>query len=67
MTIEGLAAEASIHTTYLSGIERGKHSPTWEVVGGVAAALGVLIADLEHLAYEQAGLEGDTPLRPERD
>jgi transcriptional regulator with XRE-family HTH domain len=53
MTIEALAAEADIHWTYLSGIENGRRNPSWDVVGGIAAALGVAIADLERLAGEQ--------------
>lgn len=53
LTIEGLAAKAGIHWTYLSSIENGKSNPSWEVVGSVAAALGVGMADLERVAGEQ--------------
>ena len=54
MTIEGLAAKADVHWTYLSEIEHGKRNPSWNVVGRLAAALGVAIADLERVAGEQA-------------
>jgi transcriptional regulator with XRE-family HTH domain len=58
MTIEGLAAEAKIHWTYLSEIEHGKRNPSWNVVGRLAAALGVAIADLERVAGEQDASAG---------
>jgi transcriptional regulator with XRE-family HTH domain len=50
MTIEALAAEAGIHFTYLSRIENGTANPTWGVVGSLAKALGVEIAELDQLA-----------------
>jgi transcriptional regulator with XRE-family HTH domain len=53
MSIEGLATEAGIDTTYLSGIERGKRNPTWAVVSSLAVALEVKVADLESLAGKQ--------------
>jgi transcriptional regulator with XRE-family HTH domain len=53
MTIEGLAAEADIHWTYLSEIENKKRNPSWDIVGRLAAGLGVAIADLERVAGEQ--------------
>jgi transcriptional regulator with XRE-family HTH domain len=55
MTIEGLAAKASIHWTYLSEIEHRKRNPSWDVVSGLAAALNVAVGDLERLAAEQPG------------
>jgi transcriptional regulator with XRE-family HTH domain len=57
MTIEGLASEAAIHWTYLSGIENGKHNPSWEVVTRLADALEVDLGDLARLAAEQALLD----------
>jgi transcriptional regulator with XRE-family HTH domain len=39
---EGLAFEAEIHRTYISGVERGVRNPTITVLAGIAAALGVL-------------------------
>lgn len=43
---EELAHLASVHQTYLSGVERGKRNPTIEVLDRIAMALGV---DIEHL------------------
>jgi transcriptional regulator with XRE-family HTH domain len=53
MTIEGLAAKVDIHWTYLSEIENKKRNPSWDVVGRLAAGLGVAIGDLERVAGEQ--------------
>ena len=39
LTLDALAAKASMHTTYLSRIERAHSSPTWEKVTALAAAL----------------------------
>jgi DNA-binding XRE family transcriptional regulator len=61
MTIEALAADADIHWTYLSGIENAKHNPSWDVVGSIAAALGVAIADIERVAGEQPAPDADSP------
>jgi transcriptional regulator with XRE-family HTH domain len=54
LSIEALAAAADIHTTYLSGIERGQRNPTWRIVGLLAEALGVQISELARRA-EQLG------------
>ena len=43
---EELADLANIHQTYLSGVERGKRSPTVTVLQRIAAALGADIEDL---------------------
>jgi transcriptional regulator with XRE-family HTH domain len=43
---EELADLASIHQTYLSGVERGKRNPTITVLQRIAKALGVDIQDL---------------------
>jgi transcriptional regulator with XRE-family HTH domain len=61
LSIESLAAAAGIHTTYLSGIERGRRNPSWIVIGALANALGVEISDLARLAEELAGLSGVGP------
>lgn len=50
LTIEGLAAAAGIHFTYLSQIENGRGNPSWKIVGDLAKELGVEIADLDRLA-----------------
>jgi hypothetical protein len=54
MTIEGLAAEADIHWTYLSEIERGLRNPSWKVVGSLAAALEIEVGQLARLAGKQS-------------
>lgn len=41
LTIETLAGDAGMHSTYLSTIERGLGTPTWEKVCGVAEAFGI--------------------------
>ena len=43
---ETLAAEAGLHRTYVSGVERGDRNPTIEVIAKLAKALGVRPADL---------------------
>lgn len=43
---EELAHLASVHQTYLSGVERGKRNPTIEVLNRIASVLGI---DIEHL------------------
>jgi transcriptional regulator with XRE-family HTH domain len=46
MTIEGLAAAAGIHPTYLSGIERGRFNPSWEKLGALASGLDCPLSDI---------------------
>jgi transcriptional regulator with XRE-family HTH domain len=43
---EELADLASIHQTYLSGVERGKRNPAVTVLQRIAEALGADIEDL---------------------
>ncbi len=50
LTIEALAWAARIHTTYLSGIERGERNPSWEKIRSIAAALEVDALALVRLA-----------------
>ena len=47
---EALAYEAGITSGTLSLIERGLSNPTWGTTKGIAAALGVSIADLAKLS-----------------
>ena len=56
LTIEALAASADIHPTYLSGIERGRHNPTWERLCDLAGALGVRPSDIALAAEAIAGM-----------
>lgn len=46
LTIEGLAADADMHPTYLSGIERGNYNPSWDKLCDLAAALSVLPSEI---------------------
>jgi transcriptional regulator with XRE-family HTH domain len=57
LTIEALAGAARIHTTYLSGIERGLANPTWKIVGKIAEALGVEVSEIACRAEELARCE----------
>jgi transcriptional regulator with XRE-family HTH domain len=42
---EELASRASMHWTYLSDLERGRQTPTLDMLNRVARALGVTLAD----------------------
>ena len=66
-SVEGLAAAAGIHWTYLSGIERGRRNPTWKVLRGIAHSLGVEISELARLAEELADGEGNEAKRARQD
>jgi transcriptional regulator with XRE-family HTH domain len=46
MTIEGLAHEADMHPTYLSGIERGIRNPTWTKLTDLANGLNTPMVTL---------------------
>jgi transcriptional regulator with XRE-family HTH domain len=52
MSQEALAHEAGVTSGTLSLIERGLSNPTWGTVKGIAAALGVTIADLAKLSLK---------------
>ncbi len=41
-----MAAEASIHRSYLAGIESGRRNPSLQNIAKIATALGVPIAAL---------------------
>lgn len=43
---EELAERASLHWTYVSGVERGKRAPSLDVVGRLANGLNVTLAEL---------------------
>lgn len=43
---EELAAEAEVHQTYLSGVERGRRNPSALVLQRIASALSADIEDL---------------------
>lgn len=43
---EGLAFEAGLHRTYVSGVERGVRNPTVTVLEKLAVALGITMGDL---------------------
>jgi DNA-binding XRE family transcriptional regulator len=45
-TLADVAGEAGVSTQYLSEIERGRKEPSSEVLGAVAAALGLRLVDL---------------------
>lgn len=66
LTIEGLAGMASMHWTYLSGIERGKENPTWDKLTDLASALDVPISELVLLAETINRGEQSAPHQPAR-
>jgi transcriptional regulator with XRE-family HTH domain len=49
-TLKGLAPQAGITWGTLGVIERGEANPTWGTVRGIAAALGVSVAELAKTA-----------------
>jgi transcriptional regulator with XRE-family HTH domain len=50
LSIEALAAEAGVHRTTLSLIERGHGNPTWDLLLAVADELGVEAIEIVKLA-----------------
>jgi transcriptional regulator with XRE-family HTH domain len=50
LSIEALADLAGMHSTYLSGIERGLRNPSWDKLGQLAVALDVGLSELVSLA-----------------
>lgn len=54
LTLDALAAEAGMHTTYLSRIERAHSSPTWEKVSSLAEALDLPVSEIAVAAEKQA-------------
>jgi len=55
-TIEGLAHDADMHPTYLSGIERGVRNPTWEKLTALSRALHTPVAAIAREAELEAQL-----------
>jgi transcriptional regulator with XRE-family HTH domain len=45
MTQEELAARAGMHWSYLSDLERGRQTPTMDMVNRLARGLGVTLAE----------------------
>jgi transcriptional regulator with XRE-family HTH domain len=54
LTLDALAAEAGMHTTYLSRIERAHSSPTWEKVTALAEALDLPVSAIATAFEAQA-------------
>jgi transcriptional regulator with XRE-family HTH domain len=60
LSIEALAAEADMHPTYLSGIERGKNNPSWTKLCGLATALCIPVSAIVTGAEKQTGTRQHT-------
>jgi len=54
LTLDALAEQASMHTTYLSRIERAHSSPTWEKITALADALDMRVSEIAVAAEAQA-------------
>lgn len=52
---EQLAERSELHSTYLSGIERGLRNPTWRILVRLSTALGVPLSELVEHAERQRG------------
>ncbi len=50
LSIEALAEQASMHPTYLSGIERGRNNPSWDKLCDLARALDTPLSELARSA-----------------
>jgi transcriptional regulator with XRE-family HTH domain len=63
LTIEELAAEAGVDTSYLSGIERLGRNPSWSKLGRIVGALKIeaseLIKRAEQIALSEHRSDGD--------
>lgn len=63
LTIEELATEAGVDTSYLSGIERRGRNPSWGKLTKIFDALQIdaseLIARAEQIALSEPGSDGD--------
>jgi transcriptional regulator with XRE-family HTH domain len=64
LTIEELATEAGVDTSYLSGIERLGRNPSWSKLAKIFAALKIdaseLIERAEQIALSEPGPDGDS-------
>jgi transcriptional regulator with XRE-family HTH domain len=54
-TLKDLAPKAGVTFGTLALIERGESNPTWGTVRGIAAALGVSVAELAKVAEKLEG------------
>jgi transcriptional regulator with XRE-family HTH domain len=52
--MEALSVAASIHYTYLSGIERGMRNPSWDRIRDLAQALEIEASELVRTAENVA-------------
>ena len=59
LTIEELAAEAGVDTSYLSGIERLGRNPSWSKLARIVGALKIDASELIERAEQIAQAEGD--------
>lgn len=64
LSIEALAAEAGMHATYLSGIERGNYNPSWTKLAGLAEGLGVPVSAIVDAAEAEAAASNSHPVSP---
>jgi transcriptional regulator with XRE-family HTH domain len=53
LSIEALAHAADMHPTFLGRIERGRASPTWGKLCGLAVALGVSMSEIVNTAEQE--------------
>lgn len=53
LSAEKLALNAGMHTTYLSGIERGLRNPSWAKLNGLAKALALPLARIIQVAEQE--------------
>jgi transcriptional regulator with XRE-family HTH domain len=56
LTIQTLAFDAGMHTTYLSGIERGRRNPTWEKLNDLADALELPLKRVVEVAEQERAI-----------
>lgn len=63
-TIEGLALDAGLHPTYLSGIERGVRNPSWAKLCALADSLQVPVSAIAGTAERVAVLTLDAMPSP---
>jgi transcriptional regulator with XRE-family HTH domain len=65
LTIEELAAEAGVDTSYLSGIERLGRNPSWSKLARIVGTLKIdaseLITRAEQIARSEHRSDGDQP------
>jgi len=69
LSIEDLADAAGIDVSYLSGIERKKRNPSWEMIRSLAEALEIEASELVRRAETVASSEqrpgsAEKPQRP---